>query len=80
MTYNAAALRVMKKAGVAVNDLHALASSKLSEIQLPKNVHFTPEGSRLLAKQVADSIRNALAISSKQRSRNGARSDTPPGK
>ena len=58
--YNQAALRVMKKHGVAVNDLHTLAADKLSEIQLPHNVHFTPEGSRVLAKRVAEVIEKFL--------------------
>lgn len=58
--YNEAALRVMKDEGVAVDDLHALAAPKLAEIQLPKNVHFTPAGSKVLAEQVAGSIKKAL--------------------
>ena len=58
--YNEAALRVMKEEGVAVDDLHALAASKLAEIQLAKNVHFKPEGSKVLAGQVAASVKKAL--------------------
>lgn len=58
--YNAAASRVMKKHGVATDDLYSLANSKLAEIQLPSNVHFTPEGSRVLAAQVVASIAAAL--------------------
>jgi len=59
--YNRAALAVMKKYRVPVNDLHAFALPRLASIQRPHNVHFTDEGSRLLAQQVADSIRAALA-------------------
>jgi acyl-CoA thioesterase-1 len=60
VAYNEAALRVMKSEGVAIDDLHALAESKLSEIQLPKNVHFSPAGYKTLAEQVAASIKSAL--------------------
>jgi lysophospholipase L1-like esterase len=58
--YNAAALRVMKGNGIAVDDLYAFALPRLKEIQMPVNVHFTPAGSDALAKQVAASIRKAL--------------------
>jgi hypothetical protein len=33
---------------------------RLAKIQRPKNVHFTPEGSKLLAEQVIEHIRQAL--------------------
>ncbi len=58
--YNQAALRVMKKHRVRINDLYAFALPRLDSIQRPHNVHFTEEGSRLLAQQVAESIRKAL--------------------
>jgi len=58
--YNEAAKRVMEKHGVAIDDLCAFALPRLKEIQLPRNVHFTPAGSKLLAQQVADSILKAL--------------------
>jgi lysophospholipase L1-like esterase len=58
--YNRAALPIMKKHRVRVNDLYAFALPRLDAIQRPKNVHFTEEGSRLLAEQVARSIRAAL--------------------
>ena len=58
--YNEIAAAVMKKNGVAIDDLHAFALPKLAEIQLPANVHFKPEGSKELAKQVADEILKAL--------------------
>ncbi len=58
--YNAAASRVMRKHGVATDDLYSLANSKLAEIQIPNNVHFTPDGSKVLAAQVAASITAAL--------------------
>ena len=57
--YNAAARRVMAARGIAVNDLHAFASPRLARIQQPKNVHFTKQGSRALARQVARNLRRA---------------------
>jgi len=59
--YNEAALKVMRDNGIAVNDLHAFAKPRLSDIQRPRNVHFTSPGSRILAEQVAASIEAALA-------------------
>ncbi|MDF3058267.1 MAG: GDSL-like Lipase/Acylhydrolase [Rariglobus sp.] len=58
--YNEAASRVMKEEGVITNDLYAAALSKLDEIQLPRNVHFSPAGSEFLADHVARSIRSVL--------------------
>lgn len=60
-TYNAAALAVMKKNKVAVDDLYAFAKPKLAEIQRPVNVHFTNEGSEALARHVVASISAELA-------------------
>jgi acyl-CoA thioesterase-1 len=59
--YNEVALRVMKKHGVAIDDLHAFALPKLDEIQLPANVHFKPAGSKLLGQQVAAEVAKALS-------------------
>lgn len=58
--YNRVAEKIMKENGVAINDLHAFALARLSEIQRPRNVHFTEEGSKKLAEQVAASIRAQL--------------------
>jgi hypothetical protein len=59
--YNASAVRVMKKHGIQVNDLYALAMERQEEIQRPRNVHFKePEGYEVLARQVASSIEEAL--------------------
>ena len=58
--YNAAALKVMKDNNVSVNDLYAFCLPQLDKIQLPKNVHFKPEGSTALAKEVAKKITEAL--------------------
>ena len=58
--YNKAALRIMKKHKVAINDLYAFTLPQMSALQIPNNVHFTKEGSRVLAEQVVASIRNVL--------------------
>ena len=60
LQFNEVAARVMAKAGIPTNDLHAHAKAKLKDIQLPANVHFTPEGSAYLADQVAAEILKAL--------------------
>ncbi len=60
LDYNRVAAAVMKENGVAVDDLHAVALAHQAEWQLPRNVHFSPEGSRGLAAAVAGSIRAQL--------------------
>lgn len=60
VTYNTAALRVMKAEGVAIDDLHTFTAGKLTEIQRPQNVHFTDAGSKVLAEQVAAEIKKTL--------------------
>lgn len=59
LTYNAAAEQVMRDAGVPIDDLHALVVIH-PELQLPKNVHFKPEGYMALAEQVTVTITAAL--------------------
>lgn len=58
--YNEVAAKVMKDNNIVVDDLHAFALPQLEKIQLPKNVHFTPDGSKILAEQVVRSITTAL--------------------
>lgn len=60
--YNAIARKVMGENAIPVNDLYAFALPRLREIQLPENVHFTREGSRLLAGEVVRHLREALGI------------------
>jgi len=57
---NEIARRVMNELGVPVNDLYSVAFDRLTEIQRPENVHFTDEGSRVLAVPVANAIREQL--------------------
>lgn len=60
VAYNAAAAEVMKDEGVATNDLHAFAASRLAEIGKPADVHYTTAGSAVLATAVAGRIEAAL--------------------
>ena len=59
--YRMAALKVMKKHKVQVNDLYASIKPKQSEYAIGDNdVHFTSEGYQFLAQQVAEKIRKNL--------------------
>lgn len=59
--YAEAALRVMRKHGVRINDLHALMLPDLKQRQIADdNVHYTKEASKLQADQVARKILEAL--------------------
>ena len=60
LRYNAVAKKIMDANGIAIDDLYAFALPQLEKIQRPANVHFTPEGSEVLAKQVAAAILKAL--------------------
>ncbi len=59
--YNGVAKKIMEAEGVATDDLYTFALGRLTEIQRPANVHFTPEGSKVLAEQVARAIETSLA-------------------
>jgi hypothetical protein len=58
--YNEAAARVMKAANIITEDLyqHSLAGPK--DIQLPRNVHYTPQGYQYLAQHIATAIEAQL--------------------
>lgn len=58
--YNEIAMEIMQANEVQVNDLYGFAKARLSTIQRPANVHFTPAGSKILGKQVADVIQASL--------------------
>ncbi len=59
--YNQVAARVMRENDIPINDLYARAFPQLAEYQLPNgDVHFTREGYRFLAQQVAEQITKAL--------------------
>lgn len=59
--FRKAALKVMKKHKIQVNDLYKSIKPKQNEYAIGGNdVHFTSEGYQLLAEQVAEQIRNKL--------------------
>jgi hypothetical protein len=58
--YNAAAVEVMREAGIEIDDLWSLVNPSLATLQQPHNVHFTAEGYSVLGKQVATRIEHAL--------------------
>jgi len=56
VAYNAVARKIMDAHHIAVDDLYGFALPQLDKVQRPANVHFTPEGSKVLAGQVAAAI------------------------
>lgn len=60
LAYNAVAKKVMDENKIAIDDLYAFAKPQLAKIQMPKSAHFSEEGSKVLARQVASSIRAVL--------------------
>ncbi len=61
--YNAAALEIVQRHGIAIDDMYAYSMPRLKEIQRPANVHFSPAGSRFLAEHVAEAIKqNGLGV------------------
>lgn len=55
--YNGAALAIMKRESIPVNDLHAFVSPQIEALQRPDNVHFTETGYEALAAEVVKAIR-----------------------
>lgn len=62
--YNAVALEVMEKNGVAIDDLYAFTKDRLPELQRPVNVHFSDAGSQVVAQKVVESIVKELPAAS----------------
>ena len=58
--YNAAASEVMREMGVEIDDLWSVVNPSLTTLQLPQNVHFNSEGSRVLGVEVASRIARDL--------------------
>ena len=58
--YNKIARKIMKKNDIPVNDLYSFVLPRMEELLRPNNVHFTEEGSKALARQVADVITRYL--------------------
>ena len=61
--YNAAALRVMREAGVPVHDLHwQVQQHGPDRMLLADGTHYTPEANAVLADAVADCITRQIAV------------------
>jgi len=60
LIYNAIAKRVMSENKIPTNDLFAVATTRQAQIQRSSDVHFSKEGSQLLAAAVVTHIRGAL--------------------
>ena len=58
--YNEVAKEVMKKNGITVVDLYATSLTVHPQNSKPGNVHYTPEGYELLAKQIIKATNSAL--------------------
>jgi len=58
--YNVVAKKIMDGAGIPIDDHYSFILPRLKELQRPANVHFTPEGSRILAQKAARAILAAL--------------------
>lgn len=68
--YNAVAARVLRDfPDVRRNEIHHKLATGRSDLQRPANVHYTPAGSRWIADQVAQSIREALQARTADQSR-----------
>lgn len=67
--YNAVAKKVMDECGVAIDDLGAAIAPHVDKMRKPNDVHFTEEGSALLAKRVAASIEGQLDKLARDRKR-----------
>lgn len=57
---NEIAARVMRRHGVAIDDLFASITPHVGQVQNPKDVHFNAEGYQLLGGQVANAILHTL--------------------
>ena len=58
--YNAVAKKIMQENAIAIDDQYTFAIYRLDKIQRPKDVHFTKDGSRELAKKAVLAINSAL--------------------
>lgn len=72
--YNAVAQRIMDFHEISTNDLYSFVQGRPREEQRPRNVHFTEQGSRALAKQVVEVILRSHAIHSDHNTSKAVRS------
>jgi hypothetical protein len=54
--YNSVALRIMEEEKIHIDDLNALISPRLVELQWPNDVHFGLEGDQVLGERVATCV------------------------
>jgi len=54
--YHKAAVKIMNREKIEINDLCAFMTPRMAELQKPKDVHFTEKGSKELAVKVAERI------------------------
>jgi len=59
--YNKIAAKVMDKHDVPTHDLYTISMKRMKELMRPANVHYTPEGSKVLGQEVAHVIIEALS-------------------
>ena len=60
LKYNRAAIKIMNRQSIAINDLYNFMLPRMNELQLPKNVHFKPEGYKELAGKVVQRINEVI--------------------
>lgn len=60
LLYNKAALQIMKKEKVMVNDLYSFILPGINEFQFPNNVHFNQKGYAALAEEVVRKIEKVI--------------------
>lgn len=58
--YNRVAVKIMNQNGIRINNLYAFMLPRISDLQRPKNVHFTEKGSEALAMKVVERISEVL--------------------
>jgi hypothetical protein len=58
--FNVAARKIMEENSVVIDDLYEFAKPQLEKIQLKENVHFTKDGSKVLAEEVTKHIKKSL--------------------
>ncbi len=58
--YNRAAINIMNRHSITINDLYAFMLPRLTELQLPEDVHFTPVGYNALARKVVERIKEVI--------------------
>lgn len=58
--YNEIAGKVMTELEIPTHDLYTVSKERIGELMKPANVHFTPEGNKVLSADVAKTILSAL--------------------